>query len=584
MIAFFGMGIMQLHAQDTDGDGVLDSVDVCPGYDDFADNDGDGYPDGCDLDDDNDGVLDSNECGIFEFDLTSFSIPSPFTNVTNCSGQSIWFQSNPVYTIAPPNHPCFDPMGTMGVITDHTTGLTTGGTIIGIQAGVGTDFLSVITINRTIEANSDYLIEFAHMIWARSDNTVPDFRGAIQLYVNGVLNRTWQGTPGLPFGAWEEASVIINSGTNTTIDIELRVRRGASIGGNDYMIDDLRFSPLSEFCDTDKDGIPNHFDLDSDNDGCNDAIESGGIDANNDGILDGSGIDLNGLVVGGTGGYNSYTGHETTATVISVLNTPPNTISVLEEDNISIDASFNKMDTGVFNSGAPDYSGSTPSTSGFIYQWFLGDPNLGGMPLSELSPNYSGVTTSTLNLINIPRSFNGNMYYLVVSQDNYTCFSETYSTVLNVNSQHPCDPIRSGNLDSDDDGISDICDIDDDNDGILDAIECLSETGNLIENGDFEMGNMGFSTSYVLGICNFGGFTPDAGEYLIVNNPFNCHQNFKNIGDNTSGTGNMMVINGSSAGNFPFFYSKTITQGIVQNRLYEFSVWVLNSVRAELML
>lgn len=152
---------------------------------------------------------------------------------------------------------------------------------------------------------------------------------------------------------------------------------------------------------------------------------------------------------------------------------------------------------------------------------------------------------------------------------------------MNLHAQNPCDPALSGNLDSDGDGISNICDIDDDNDGILDAIECSSETGNLIQNGDFEMGNMGFSTSYLLGICNFGGFTPDAGEYLIVNNPFNCHQNFKNIGDHTSGTGNMMVINGSAASNFPFFYSQTITTGIVQNRLYEFSVWIQNPVRSE---
>lgn len=38
----------------------------------------------------------------------------------------------------------------------------------------------------------------------------------------------------------------------------------------------------------------------------------------------------------------------------------------------------------------------------------------------------------------------------------------------------PCNPVESGNVDSDGDGISDICDLDDDNDGILDILECNS--------------------------------------------------------------------------------------------------------------
>ena len=36
----------------------------------------------------------------------------------------------------------------------------------------------------------------------------------------------------------------------------------------------------------------------------------------------------------------------------------------------------------------------------------------------------------------------------------------------------PCDPVASGNIDSDGDGISDVCDLDDDNDGIVDHNEC----------------------------------------------------------------------------------------------------------------
>ena len=53
--------------------------------------------------------------------------------------------------------------------------------------------------------------------------------------------------------------------------------------------------------DTDGDGIPDHQDLDSDGDGCNDVNEAGFTDANNDGILDGTSVDADGKVIGNNG-------------------------------------------------------------------------------------------------------------------------------------------------------------------------------------------------------------------------------------------------------------------------------------------
>jgi len=48
MFAFFDRVRATSVNLDSDGDGVLDGDDICPGFDDNMDTDGDGAPDGCD--------------------------------------------------------------------------------------------------------------------------------------------------------------------------------------------------------------------------------------------------------------------------------------------------------------------------------------------------------------------------------------------------------------------------------------------------------------------------------------------------------------------------------------------------------
>jgi len=49
---------------DSDGDGVFDSDDICQGFDDTLDADGDGVPDDCDLCEGNDASGDTDEDGV----------------------------------------------------------------------------------------------------------------------------------------------------------------------------------------------------------------------------------------------------------------------------------------------------------------------------------------------------------------------------------------------------------------------------------------------------------------------------------------------------------------------------------------
>jgi gliding motility-associated-like protein len=73
---------------------------------------------------------------------------------------------------------------------------------------------------------------------------------------------------------------------------------------NDGILDTVEnaaCSPASTTCDTDGDGIPNSLDLDSDGDGLSDVLETGGLDANGDGKVDG-GVDASGIPIAAKGG------------------------------------------------------------------------------------------------------------------------------------------------------------------------------------------------------------------------------------------------------------------------------------------
>jgi len=90
---------------------------------------------------------------------------------------------------------------------------------------------------------------------------------------------------------------------------------------------------------------------------------------------------------------------------------------------------------------------------------------------------------------------------------------------------------------------------------------------NLVNNGDFSLGNTGFSSSY-RDTTGSGSLYPE-GFYSVTTNPILVHPGFVSIGDHTSGTGEMMVVNGSSA---PVsFWCQTIA--VTPNTYYDFSAW-----------
>jgi len=102
---------------------------------------------------------------------------------------------------------------------------------------------------------------------------------------------------------------------------------------------------------------------------------------------------------------------------------------------------------------------------------------------------------------------------------------------------------------------------------------------NLLTNGDFEQGNnVGFSSNYTFILAPTG--TTAAGQYGVGKNPqpYNT-TSFVSMGDHTTGTGNMLIVDGTNNnGNpEPFFWKVNNNGeicGLTTGVKYTFSYWI----------
>lgn len=93
---------------------------------------------------------------------------------------------------------------------------------------------------------------------------------------------------------------------------------------------------------------------------------------------------------------------------------------------------------------------------------------------------------------------------------------------------------------------------------------------NLITNGDFSQGNLGFTSAY-----NFTGSNTTEGQYFVGINPSAWNGAFSNCGDHTSLNGNMMIVNALQAvGVNDIVWEKTFS--VLPNTNYAFSTWILS--------
>ncbi len=106
------------------------------------------------------------------------------------------------------------------------------------------------------------------------------------------------------------------------------------------------------------------------------------------------------------------------------------------------------------------------------------------------------------------------------------------------------------------------------------AVQTGMVGNNIVVNGDFESGNTGFTSGYVQGTGGTWGTLSFEGTYDISTSPSLSHSNFTPCGDHTSGSGNMMVVNG--AGTPVSVWCQTIN--VIPNTDYLFSSWATNAL------
>ncbi|MDQ8144400.1 hypothetical protein [Chryseobacterium sp. CFS15] len=290
------VGSSQIISPDIDGDGLGNTCDL---IDNRPDTDGDGIKDAEDIDDDNDGILDRVEC------------PALTTNLASNGGFSAaaaslpnWYMglANSPLPIAEPFTPTVNNITKTGNVYNYGFGAglpsnssLTGGLfdqIDGVNTATGVQYalqeqdpqrplVSNIAVPLVAGATYKYTFDLSNRATVGSANKYivllynADTKTPEKIISSGTLN-TLPGTSSNPTYKNFTGNFIPQSSGNYYLLFYPSISGGLA---DDFVVDRVAVvGSGTALCDTDGDGIPNHLDTDSDNDGCSDAREAGVID------------------------------------------------------------------------------------------------------------------------------------------------------------------------------------------------------------------------------------------------------------------------------------------------------------------
>lgn len=432
---------------------------------DNPDSDGDGIANSCDLDDDNDGILDAVESpACFYTSAEGNSISKVVSTFNGAGGDPAAGTS--IATLFNGNTADSNPFNFAGSQT-----ITPGSALFTVTYPTNTVFSSLAV---TQSASGMMPASRFGVLYGSTDESNYTAISAPAGVALNTTTVTFNVTTTTPYRYYQIRYVGTVSGGNSTNGTlgTANIQEIASVMSASYS---PSANPKPGTCnvDNDGDGLANLLDLDSDNDGCSDANEyyNSGTADGNDGGTYGTGTPA----VNGVGQVTTatYTGTYPNALIATQINlgTQPSSTLVTAGGSANFTVSANGVNTTTFVSGNPNYNipPATNANAGIVYQWQLSTN--GGSTWANVNNGgqYSGSTTANLTVSDVVIGQNGYLYRAMVSHTARICPVASNAATLTV--VDPC-TITATNPDSDGDGISNACDLDDDNDGILDFAEC----------------------------------------------------------------------------------------------------------------
>ncbi len=474
--------VLSVVSADVDGDGITNNIDIDDDndgildVDELGDTDGDGVPDCFDLDSDNDGIYDIYEAG--GTDVNFDGVADGFTDNNN-NGLHDGFECSGLATI-----------NAQSVIDFNGGPLTSTNSEYAVGSPDGT--------GAPIYTNGDYItLDMGSVIPSGSNISVvwkvgngESGTAYMNIYADNNTNPTTvqNNSPTTSSTSYVTGSFSLGNDARY-----IKITKGDNAFSNyssvDFDVDGLSYSydpcvgssgSVIPDTDTDEDGIPNRREIDSDGNGCNDVIEAGFTDVDEDGQLGNVPVTVNsntGVVTSGTDGYTAPSASYGAAPFIS---TQPNNILAFEGDDVNFS----------FEGGAENIS------------WF--EDNGSGYAALSNGGNYAGVSTKELSISNVTLGMTGYRYYVYLSSPSYlnNCGSNTLNSKLVT--------LFVVGQDVDGDGVNNDLDLDDDNDGILDT----NETGDTDGDGIPDQYDLDSDNDGIYDIVEAGG---DGNSFGLVN-------------------------------------------------------------------